>query len=420
MLVTKKRMSQQQTLSERRREIVDALITGYLRLIVKIGIKDEIPNSIIKMFVDFYGIKLYLMILNNKTLEITLCDMTSTINDTIKFTSNKGIRLTENDNDNDYGDSDFGGLFKVGITNITNNEKIINLSNTITNKIDNYDKNKYNVIFKCGKDKECGIIFYSKHFQDISGSFNTFYYKLPSLPFFNGDYNNPVYSEKYGLITFVTKQESQIAYLNLNSNNNNNDDKLEWKCQQLPKYLKTECCIAPNYCLINDEELFIVNGMKRHKDYFDNSHYFKNTSIYNLQTGQIIQLKDNPYPTACSAIYYNNNDKFNKNTIWIGGGTGHYNPYMTTVHSFNLIKQKYIDNLPKTNNSYSNAKLWLNKNGTTIHICCIDKFGKFNYEFIDIRNATKGWMSQNNINELAYSVWSKHDITNYLSIINWV
>ena len=86
-----------------------------------------------------------------------------------------------------------------------------------------------------------------------------YYYSLPTHPFGeNYQFNNPVYSNKYGLILLGYKSRTnEIAFLNFD----NQQDILKWKIEKLSNPIHLSGREAPNYVLINNgSKLFIVNG----------------------------------------------------------------------------------------------------------------------------------------------------------------
>eukprot|EP01083_Nonionella_stella_P250500 865112_1 len=95
-----------------------------------------------------------------------------------------------------------------------------------------------------------------------------------------------------------------------------------------------------------------------------------------------------------------------RNEIFIGGGTG--TEYDTTkVHLYNLHKNKYIDDLPRTKHCYSSATLCCDVSGTTLNIACPNKLnGVIYYESIDLRAPAK-WIINKNVNQLAKQLWKK-------------
>ena len=78
------------------------LIDGFIRSKIH---KKECPQSIIDLCEKYYPKQLYVMIINERNLKLTLCDISR--NDT-KLTSNNIIKL--NDDDDDKRDDESGDI----------------------------------------------------------------------------------------------------------------------------------------------------------------------------------------------------------------------------------------------------------------------------------------------------------------------
>ena len=264
---------------------------------------------------------------------------------------------------------------------------------------------------------QCGIIFYTHCIQKDVASL--YYYKLPAPDFGTGnELNNPVYSKKYGLI-ILKNIGGNIGFLDLTDNGYNDTQfELKWKVKELPDDLNMKWLIPPSYQLIdqNETKLFLINSRVKGRTYAD-----KRAWIYNLDNNECEILADNPFPVQYGSIYFNINNK--PDTILLGGGHG--KDSMKIVHSYNLYKNEYIDDLPRTKHPYKTLpKLWQDKNGV-IHICTTYHLKSPNqifYEWIDPRQDNKKWTINNNVNSLIQKVFPKernHEIDHRLSYINF-
>eukprot|EP01084_Bolivina_argentea_P177761 307408_1 len=362
------------------------LISGYIGRNIREQSKDEISlyDDIVTVCEKFYAKAMYITALNNKELKLTLLDTHK--NDTI---------ITSNEN-KDNNEINVDGIKNVGIC-CKRSINIKSLSKQITNnKINNNDT--YNAIFKVGGEVEwsrddhsqngskyCELILYC---QDITPSnFDIHYYKLPQLPFDSVD-NNPIYSNTYGLISIGN---SEICNLKINQ------EEIEWNVESLPKQMKFEYLFPPNYCFINNnkKEIFIVNGAT------DNNEFVTQTAIYNLETKQYQILQENKQANALCGIVYN----YNTNKVFIGGG----NDVTCGVYYYDLHKNEYNTWLRSPNKTYKRPILYLNEQGSILHIACYDTFGKkVRYEWVDLRANQEynvEWIYQENMYDLSKKVF---------------
>ena len=381
-------------------KLMRLLLDGYVRLIVKGDKGNKVPDVIIILLSEYYPKPLFIWILtrSGKLLSIdTMRDDTRLILDKIKNVNCTYDGLEQGIN-----------ALESGLCYKNTNDIIPNLSKKITNKIDDFDDKDTNIIFKCGGifDHNCGMIFYTYY--------NSYYYSLPIHPFGKYQkYNNPVYSNKYGLILlgYQGNDNKKIAFLNLN-----NDD-IKWEIQTLSQELHLSKDEPPSYILLdNGKKLFIINGKKNKDTYY----YNEQTLIYNLENKEIEILAENKkYATSKNAIYHN--PKYNSHEIFIGGGSGD-DSLMKTVHKFNLYKNEFIDDLPKTKNCFTNCpRIYQTIPNGIIHI--ISTFTMYSpykiiHEWIDPRQGSKKWTRNNSINQLAHKVLSTSEFK-HLSFINF-
>eukprot|EP01084_Bolivina_argentea_P054495 99934_1 len=345
------------------------LICGYIDKSMN---KSEQNNAdIINLCMQYYDRPLYIIILNNEELKLSLLDIAT-----------KDWKLTSNNvniiNKNEY--KNFGGKKSVSICH----KRDINIQGFIRKTGNNCKYNSCNGIFKAGGDREqyyndCGLILYPNDIRP--NDFDLYYYKLPNLPWQLSAKNELIYSNKFGLIYIASKAHYEnensrahfgnIYSLNINKKNDKYDN-ISWETEQLPKPLRFYYHFSCNYCLINNNEteIFIVNGAT------DNKNYISQTSIYNLETKEYKILANNPKSNAFSGITYD----YKSNKIYIAGGEG-----WSDVYCYDFHKNKYItDNIfAHTNKTYRNPKLYLNESGTTLHIANCDRYVR--HEWFDLR-----------------------------------
>eukprot|EP01084_Bolivina_argentea_P098764 177518_1 len=387
---------------------LELLITAYIRINMnenkrKSDENHEIPKDILILFIKYYPSQLYMIILNQINLKLTLCDISK---NNVAISSNNVVEYNELNKSNESC-RNFGGILRVGLCHKTGIK--------FKHKLKQY--NNHNAIFKCGGDiriedqnlydiKDCGLILYPRNIDNIE-TFSTHYYQLPSFPFKltrDDNFKYPIYSNVHGLTLFTNtfnnkEYESQIVNLNIDS------EILNWNVTKLPSEISNYSTI-PTHCYINnDKELFIVNGKKN-----ENDEICKETIIYNLENNKCISLEENPYsPWDCQIKYCNYTNK-----IFLGE--------TKSVFEYDLYKNEYFDNLPETQNGYMNPLIWLNENGTIIHIANPGQsysYYNINYEWIDLRAPSK-WMKNDNLIELQWKIWTKEQFQEEcMYVIGW-
>eukprot|EP01084_Bolivina_argentea_P008173 15281_1 len=321
------------------------LLVGYLRSSssnTNSEFTQEIYNDLLTLCVSYYEKPLYMAVFNCKELKVTLLD---TGTDDTVIRSNNLVNLNRNDEEPNVGCIEEIGICQVKDINVGKLCAKIKLSN----------ERKYNAIFKIGGDdwrnqnNNCRLILYTQDI-DSNSQFESHYYNLPKVPF-KSCYNNPVYSDKYGLISIVGGQKKnqsyfgEIGFLNLNEKN-------KWNFEKLPQELRFSYHAPPDYCLVNNS-LFIINGSTETGD----ENYISQTSIFNFETKKHKILQDNPVPYKKGALVYNKNT----NKIWIASG----NSSCREIFYYDLHKNEYCNSFLKTpKKSYYRPIIYLNEQGT--------------------------------------------------------
>eukprot|EP01084_Bolivina_argentea_P153074 266915_1 len=171
--------------------LLKILIAGYCRTIQR-ELKNDgndkiIPNSILLLFSQYYPTELYMMILNQKTLKLTLCHTSQ--NFVKQISSNVLNGSGSGSGSDELKELRVRGTEEVCIYHKKNIE-INNLSKQISNGIDT--GKKYNAIFRCGgsleneigSTKDCGVILYCTDLLEYptKQKQNYYYYQLPPMP----------------------------------------------------------------------------------------------------------------------------------------------------------------------------------------------------------------------------------------------
>ena len=90
---------------------------------------------------------------------------------------------------------------------------------------------------------------------------------------------------------------------------------------------------------------------------------------------------------------------------------------MRNVHKYNLEKNAFIDDLPKTNEYFGDSpKLWQNENDGTIHIFGIysrTSPNRIMHEWIDPRQDNNKWNKNTNINHVIQKVVPQSEISHF-------
>ena len=390
----KKKLLREMTVRESSSDSEYQLITGYVRIIQNTIIKQIIPHSIIKIFIDFYRYKpKYLFYLTQKVNMNRLSPMyIIDVNDKyytykckiINHDSSESIVIPGDELQDDQNDK--WVLDNCALYHKSNFKLPQNIHQNIMN---NYNDlcldNKYDIIFKSGGEYHNISPYISmiciNHNEFIKANDDTtdnkeilaIDYQLPSIKHETANVCSALLlrNDNNELISIGGWDSNKCYKLSLN------DDTLQWT-----EMASLQECRAWSSCsMIDDNKLIVIGG------------YHKNNALryQGINTVEMFDFNDNKwkYVKSLKKPIYQSGCCYDKNSeqIYVGGG----NCDSSGICYFNMNKNKWVYDLGETVFHHKNYPLiWIQDINYLYLSSCIGC--KVRTELIDLRASNKGWM----------------------------